>query len=133
MGKGVPDRPADDLVGGMCAAEVAQRVCARSLFTPQRAGPGKNHGPFRARIVTLFYSDFDPLTGLLRYATRHNPPLICRREGYRFGPRLDARPVDRPAARSGLWLPAGACSNPEIVIPLYTEGSVKPAAAGALR
>ena len=42
------------------------------------------------RFVTLFYSDFDPRTRLLRYANAaHNPPLLWRAER-RSIHRLDA-------------------------------------------
>jgi sigma-B regulation protein RsbU (phosphoserine phosphatase) len=42
------------------------------------------------RFVTLFYSDYDPRSRLLRYANAaHNPPLIWRRQQSRVD-RLDA-------------------------------------------
>jgi sigma-B regulation protein RsbU (phosphoserine phosphatase) len=42
------------------------------------------------RFVTLFYSDYDPISRRLRYANAaHNPPLIWRRQQARVD-RLDA-------------------------------------------
>ena len=79
MGKGVPAGLLMTLLRGMLRAEVL------SGLPPDRILHDLNQLALddlaqSHRFVTLFYSDFDPRTRLLRYANAaHNPPLIWRR------------------------------------------------------
>jgi sigma-B regulation protein RsbU (phosphoserine phosphatase) len=79
MGKGVPAGLLMTLLRGMLRAEVLSghppdRIL-HDLNQLAQEDLAQSH-----RFVTLFYSDFDPRTRLLRYANAaHNPPLIWRR------------------------------------------------------
>ncbi|WP_399244272.1 MULTISPECIES: PP2C family protein-serine/threonine phosphatase [Synechococcales] len=89
MGKGVPAGLLMTLLRGMLRAEVLSRLppdrILHDLNKLAQEDLSQSH-----RFVTLFYSDFDPFTRVLRYANAaHNPPLLCRRQGYRVE-RLDA-------------------------------------------
>jgi sigma-B regulation protein RsbU (phosphoserine phosphatase) len=74
------------------------------------------------RFVTLFYSDFDPRTRLLRYANAaHNPPLIWRRQ------RNSVDRLDAPGLLIGLQPDADYGSeqlvlDPGDVLLYYTDG-----------
>ncbi len=89
MGKGVPAGLLMTLLRGMLRAE------ALSGHPPDRILHDLNQLAqedlaHSHRFVTLFYSDYDPLTRLLRYANAaHNPPLIWRALRNRVE-RLDA-------------------------------------------
>ncbi|MCP9773542.1 PP2C family protein-serine/threonine phosphatase [Synechococcus sp. Tobar12-5m-g] len=121
MGKGVPAGLLMTLLRGMLRAEVLSGLPPDRILHDlnQLAQEDLAHSH---RFVTLFYSDFDPLTRVLRYANAaHNPPLICRRQGYRVE-RLDA-----PGLLIGLQLEAEyGCEQvvlePGDVILYYTDG-----------
>ena len=121
MGKGVPAGLLMTLLRGMLRAEVLTGLPPDRILHDlnQMAQEDLAHSH---RFVTLFYSDFDPLTRVLRYANAaHNPPLICRRQGYRVE-RLDA-----PGLLIGLELEAEyGCEQlvlePGDVILYYTDG-----------
>ncbi len=89
MGKGVPAGLLMTLLRGMLRAEVL------SGHSPDRILHDLNELAqedlaHSHRFVTLFYSDYDPRTRVLRYANAaHNPPLIWRRQRHRVE-RLDA-------------------------------------------
>jgi sigma-B regulation protein RsbU (phosphoserine phosphatase) len=89
MGKGVPAGLLMTLLRGMLRAEVL------SGQPPHRILHDLNHLAQEDlaqshRFVTLFYSDYDPRSRLLRYANAaHNPPLHWRRQQGRVE-RLDA-------------------------------------------
>ena len=89
MGKGVPAGLLMTLLRGMLRAEVLsghspERIL-HDLNQLAQEDLAQSH-----RFVTLFYSDFDPRTRLLRYANAaHNPPLIWRRQHNQVE-RLDA-------------------------------------------
>lgn len=88
MGKGVPAGLLMTLLRGMLRAEVLSGLppdrILHDLNKLAQEDLAHSH-----RFVTLFYSDFDPRTRLLRYANAaHNPPLIWRRQGGRVD-RLD--------------------------------------------
>jgi sigma-B regulation protein RsbU (phosphoserine phosphatase) len=89
MGKGVPAGLLMTLLRGMLRAEVL------SGLPPDRILHDLNHLAQEDlaqshRFVTLFYSDYDPRSRLLRYANAaHNPPLLWRRQQGRVE-RLDA-------------------------------------------
>jgi sigma-B regulation protein RsbU (phosphoserine phosphatase) len=74
------------------------------------------------RFVTLFYSDYDPMTRLLRFANAaHNPPLLWRRQLNRVL-RLDA-----PGLLIGLQSEADYSTEsivlePGDVLLCYTDG-----------
>jgi sigma-B regulation protein RsbU (phosphoserine phosphatase) len=74
------------------------------------------------RFVTLFYSDYDPRTRLLRYANAaHNPPLIWRRL------RNSVERLDAPGLLIGLQPEASyGCEqivlDPGDVLLCYTDG-----------
>ena len=89
MGKGVPAGLLMTLLRGMLRAEVLSghspdRIL-HDLNQLAQEDLAQSH-----RFVTLFYSDYDPRTRLLRYANAaHNPPLIWRRMRHAVD-RLDA-------------------------------------------
>ena len=89
MGKGVPASLLMTLLRGMLRAEVisghAPDRILHDLNEMAQEDLAHSH-----RFVTLFYSDFDPRTRLLRFANAaHNPPLVWRRQSNRVL-RLDA-------------------------------------------
>jgi sigma-B regulation protein RsbU (phosphoserine phosphatase) len=89
MGKGVPAGLLMALLRGMLRAEVVSGHAPDRILHDlnQLAQEDLAHSH---RFVTLFYSDFDPCTRLLRYANAgHHPPLIWRR-GTGQVERLDA-------------------------------------------
>ena len=89
MGKGIPAGLLMTLLRGMLRSEVLSghepgRIL-RDLNAMAQEDLAHSH-----RFVTLFYSDYDPRTRLLRYANAaHNPPLIWRRQSGHVE-RLDA-------------------------------------------
>ncbi|MEX0588903.1 MAG: PP2C family protein-serine/threonine phosphatase [Cyanobium sp.] len=89
MGKGVPAGLLMTLLRGMLRAEVLsghspERIL-HDLNQLAQEDLAQSH-----RFVTLFYSDYDPRTRLLRFANAaHNPPLIWRRQRNQVD-RLDA-------------------------------------------
>jgi len=89
MGKGVPAGLLMTLLRGMLRAEVLSGLPPDQILHDlnQLAQEDLAHSH---RFVTLFYSDYDPATRLLRFANAaHNPPLIWRRQHGRVE-RLDA-------------------------------------------
>jgi sigma-B regulation protein RsbU (phosphoserine phosphatase) len=89
MGKGVPAGLLMTLLRGMLRAEVlsghAPDRILHDLNQLAQEDLAQSH-----RFVTLFYSDYDPRTRLLRFANAaHNPPLIWRRMRHAVD-RLDA-------------------------------------------
>ncbi len=89
MGKGVPAGLLMTLLRGMLRAEVlsghAPDRILHDLNQLAQEDLAQSH-----RFVTLFYSDYDPRTRLLRFANAaHNPPLIWRRIRHAVD-RLDA-------------------------------------------
>ena len=89
MGKGVPAGLLMTLLRGMLRAEVLSGLPPDQILHDlnQLAQEDLAHSH---RFVTLFYSDYDPVTRLLRFANAaHNPPLIWRRQHGRVE-RLDA-------------------------------------------
>ena len=89
MGKGVPAGLLMTLLRGMLRAEVLTGLPPDRILHDlnQLAQEDLAHSH---RFVTLFYSDFDPASRLLRYANAaHNPPLVWRRQGQQVE-RLDA-------------------------------------------
>lgn len=80
MGKGVPAGLLMTLLRGMLRAEVLSGLPPDRILHDlnQLAQEDLAHSH---RFVTLFYSDYDPRSRLLRYANAaHNPPLIWRRQ-----------------------------------------------------
>jgi sigma-B regulation protein RsbU (phosphoserine phosphatase) len=121
MGKGVPAGLLMTLVRGMLRAEALSghppdRIL-HDLNQLAQEDLAQSH-----RFVTLFYSDYDPLTRLLRYANAaHNPPLLWRRERNRVE-RLDA-----PGLLIGLQSEASyhcesTVLDPGDVVLYYTDG-----------
>ena len=89
MGKGVPAGLLMALLRGLLRAEVLSGHAPDRILHDlnQLAQEDLAHSH---RFMTLFYSDFDPRTRLLRYANAgHHPPLIWRR-GTGQVERLDA-------------------------------------------
>lgn len=121
MGKGVPASLLMTLLRGMLRAGVLSgHAPDRILYDLNQMAQedlAQSH-----RFVTLFYSDFDPRTRLLRYANAaHNPPLLWRRQLGRVD-RLDA-----PGLLIGLQSEAhyGAeqiVLDPGDVLLYYTDG-----------
>jgi sigma-B regulation protein RsbU (phosphoserine phosphatase) len=85
------------------------------------------------RFVTLFYSDYDPRTRVLRYANAaHNPPLLWRRQRHAVE-RLDA-----PGLLIGLQPEAEyGCERvvlePGDVLLYYTDGVTEASGPGSER
>ena len=123
MGKGVPAGLLMALLRGMLRAEVLSGHAPDRILHDlnQLAQEDLAHSH---RFVTLFYSDFDPCTRLLRYANAgHHPPLIWRR-GMGTGQveRLDASGVViglQPGADYGL---GQTLLEPGDVLLYFTDG-----------
>ncbi len=121
MGKGVPAGLLMTMLRGMLRAEVLSGLPPDRILHDlnQLAQVDLEHSH---RFVTLFYSDFDPLTRRLRYANAaHNPPLLWRSE-QRSVCRLDA-----PGFLIGLQFDANyGCGSiilqPGDVLLYYTDG-----------
>ncbi|QEY32574.1 serine/threonine protein phosphatase [Synechococcus sp. RSCCF101] len=121
MGKGVPAGLLMTLMRGMLRAEVLSGHPPDRILHDlnQLAQEDLAHSH---RFVTLFYSDYDPLTRRLRYANAaHNPPLLWR-ESRR---RLDR--LDSPGLLIGLQPEVDFGSDslqlqPGDVILYYTDG-----------
>jgi phosphoserine phosphatase RsbU/P len=121
MGKGVPAGLLMTLLRGMLRAEVlsghAPDRILHDLNELAQEDLAQSH-----RFVTLFYSDFDPRSRLLRYANAaHNPPLLWRHQGHGVE-RLDA-----PGLLIGLQPQADyGCERvllePGDVVLYYTDG-----------
>jgi sigma-B regulation protein RsbU (phosphoserine phosphatase) len=121
MGKGVPAGLLMTLLRGMLRAEVlsghAPDRILHDLNELAQEDLAHSH-----RFVTLFYSDFDPRSRVLRYANAaHNPPLIWRSQHHSVD-RLDA-----PGLLIGLQAEAEyGCERvvlePGDVVLYYTDG-----------
>jgi sigma-B regulation protein RsbU (phosphoserine phosphatase) len=121
MGKGVPAGLLMTLLRGMLRAEVLSGLppdrILQDLNRLAQEDLAHSH-----RFVTLFYSDYNPISRRLRYANAaHNPPLIWRRQQGRVD-RLDA-----PGLLIGLqseadygW--ADVVLEPGDVVLYYTDG-----------
>jgi sigma-B regulation protein RsbU (phosphoserine phosphatase) len=121
MGKGVPAGLLMTLLRGMLRAEVLSGLPPDRILHDlnQLAQEDLAHSH---RFVTLFYSDYDPRTRLLRYANAaHNPPLVWRRQAGRV------ERLDTPGLLIGLQSEAEyGCGElqlePGDVILYYTDG-----------
>ncbi|WP_409995916.1 PP2C family protein-serine/threonine phosphatase [Cyanobium sp. N5-Cardenillas] len=121
MGKGVPAGLLMTLLRGMLRAEVLSGLPPDRILHDlnQLAQEDLAHSH---RFVTLFYSDYDPRTRLLRYANAaHNPPLVWRRQTGRV------ERLDTPGLLIGLQSEAEyGCGElqlePGDVILYYTDG-----------
>ena len=121
MGKGVPAGLLMTLLRGMLRAEVLSGLPPDRILHDlnQLAQEDLAHSN---RFVTLFYSDYDPRTRLLRYANAaHNPPLVWRRQAGRV------ERLDTPGLLIGLQSEAEyGCGElqlePGDVILYYTDG-----------
>ena len=121
MGKGVPAGLLMTLLRGMLRAEVLSGLppdrILHDLNQLAQEDLAQSH-----RFVTLFYSDYDPRTRLLRYANAaHNPPLIWRRL------RNSVERLDAPGLLIGLQPEASyGCEqivlDPGDVLLCYTDG-----------
>jgi len=121
MGKGVPAGLLMALLRGMLRAEVlsghAPNRILHALNQLAQEDLAHSHS-----FMTLFYSDFDPCTRLLRYANAgHHPPLIWRK-GTGHVERLDAPGVViglQPGADYGL---GQILLEPGDVLLYFTDG-----------
>jgi sigma-B regulation protein RsbU (phosphoserine phosphatase) len=121
MGKGVPASLLMTLLRGMLRAEVLTGLPPDRILHDlnQLAQEDLAHSH---RFVTLFYSDFDPPSRLLRYANAaHNPPLVWRRQ------RQQVERLDAPGLLIGLEAEADyGCEQtvlePGDVLLCYTDG-----------
>ncbi len=121
MGKGVPAGLLMTLLRGMLRAEVLSGLPPDRILHDlnQLAQEDLAHSH---RFVTLFYSDYDPRTRLLRFANAaHNPPLLWRRQSGRV------EHLDTPGLLIGLQSQADyGCGEirlePGDVILYYTDG-----------
>ena len=121
MGKGVPAGLLMTLLRGMLRAEVLSGLppdrILHDLNQLAQEDLAQSH-----RFVTLFYSDYDPRTRLLRFANAaHNPPLIWRRL------RNSVERLDAPGLLIGLQPEASyGCEqivlDPGDVLLCYTDG-----------
>ncbi|MEX0588207.1 MAG: SpoIIE family protein phosphatase [Cyanobium sp.] len=121
MGKGVPAGLLMSLLRGMLRSEVLsghspERIL-HDLNQLAQEDLAQSH-----RFVTLFYSDYDPRTRLLRYANAaHNPPLIWSRL------RNQVERLDAPGLLIGLQSEADygleqLVLEPGDVLLYYTDG-----------
>ena len=121
MGKGVPASLLMSLLRGMLRAEVLSGLPPDRILHDlnQLAQEDLAHSH---RFVTLFYSDFDPPSRVLRYANAaHNPPMIWR------GQRQQVERLDAPGLLIGLQAEAEyGCEQtvlePGDVLLCYTDG-----------
>jgi sigma-B regulation protein RsbU (phosphoserine phosphatase) len=132
MGKGIPAGLLMTLLRGMLRAEVLTGLPPDRILHDlnQLAQEDLAHSN---RFVTLFYSEYNPRTRLLRYSNAaHNPPLIWRRQGYTVG-RLDA-----PGLLIGLQPEADyGCEQVQLepgdVLLYYTDGVTEASGVGGER
>jgi sigma-B regulation protein RsbU (phosphoserine phosphatase) len=121
MGKGVPAGLLMTLLRGMLRAE------ALSGHSPDRILHDLNQLAqedlaHSHRFVTLFYSDFDPLSRQLRFANAaHNPPLLWRRQRNRVE-RLDAPGLLIGLQSEAEYRMATVLLEPGDVVLYYTDG-----------
>jgi sigma-B regulation protein RsbU (phosphoserine phosphatase) len=121
MGKGVPACLLMTLLRGMLRAAVLTGLPPDRILHDlnQLAQEDLAHSH---RFVTLFYSDFDPASRLLRYANAaHNPPLLWRRQ------RQQVERLDAPGLLIGLEAEAEyGCGQTVLelgdVLLCYTDG-----------
>ncbi|MBM5825132.1 MAG: serine/threonine protein phosphatase [Cyanobacteria bacterium M_surface_10_m2_119] len=121
MGKGVPAGLLMTLLRGMLRAEAlsghAPERILHDLNQLAQEDLAQSH-----RFVTLFYSDYDPLTRLLRYANAaHNPPLLWRRLRNRVE-RLDAPGLLIGLQSEATYHSASTVLDPGDVVLYYTDG-----------
>jgi len=132
MGKGIPAGLLMTLLRGMLRAEVLTGLPPDRILHDlnQLAQEDLAHSN---RFVTLFYSEYNPRTRLLRYSNAaHNPPLIWRRQGHTLG-RLDA-----PGLLIGLQPEADyGCEQVQLepgdVLLYYTDGVTEASGVGGER
>jgi len=132
MGKGIPAGLLMTLLRGMLRAEVLTGLPPDRILHDlnQLAQEDLAHSN---RFVTLFYSEYNPRTRLLRYSNAaHNPPLIWRRQGHTVG-RLDA-----PGLLIGLQPEADyGCEQVQLepgdVLLYYTDGVTEASGVGGER
>jgi len=132
MGKGIPAGLLMTLLRGMLRAEVLTGLPPDRILHDlnQLAQEDLAHSN---RFVTLFYSEYNPRTRLLRYSNAaHNPPLIWRRQGHSVG-RLDA-----PGLLIGLQPEADyGCEQVQLepgdVLLYYTDGVTEASGVGGER
>jgi sigma-B regulation protein RsbU (phosphoserine phosphatase) len=132
MGKGVPAGLLMTLLRGMLRAEVLSGLPPDRILHDlnQLAQEDLAHSH---RFVTLFYSDYDPRSRLLRFANAaHNPPLIWRRQDGSVE-RLDA-----PGLLIGLQSEAEygcgqAVLEPGDALLYYTDGVTEATGLGGER
>ncbi len=121
MGKGVPAGLLMTLLRGMLRAEVLSGHEPGRILHDLNAMAQEDLAHSH-RFVTLFYSDYDPRTRLLRYANAaHNPPLIWRRQ------HAQVERLDAPGLLIGLQGDADYGSqqlvlDPGDVLLYYTDG-----------
>ena len=121
MGKGVPAGLLMTLLRGMLRAEALSGHAPERILHDlnQLAQEDLAHSH---RFVTLFYSDYDPLTRLLRYANAaHNPPLLWRRQRNRVE-RLDAPGLLIGLQSEATYHGASTVLDPGDVVLYYTDG-----------
>ncbi len=132
MGKGIPAGLLMTLLRGMLRAEVLTGLAPDQILHDlnQLAQEDLAHSN---RFVTLFYSEYDPRTRLLRFSNAaHNPPLIWRRQGHSVE-RLDA-----PGLLIGLQADADyGCEQVQLepgdVLLFYTDGVTEASGIGGDR
>ncbi|MEI7953378.1 MAG: PP2C family protein-serine/threonine phosphatase, partial [Synechococcaceae cyanobacterium ELA182] len=121
MGKGVPAGLLMTLLRGMLRAEVLSGLPPdRILHDLNRLA--QEDLAHSHRFVTLFYSDYDPISRRLRYANAaHNPPLIWRRQQGRVD-RLDAPGLLIGLQSEAEYGKAEVVLEPGDVLLYYTDG-----------
>ncbi|MEY2979219.1 MAG: PP2C family protein-serine/threonine phosphatase [Prochlorotrichaceae cyanobacterium] len=121
MGKGVPAGLIMTMLRGMLRAEVLNG------HTPAKILQHLNHVMYTDlensnRFVTLFYSEYDPLTRILSYSNAaHNPPLLWQRETGRIH-RLDALGMLIGLDAQSQYEDARVQLQPGDVVIYYTDG-----------
>ena len=121
MGKGVPAGLLMTLLRGMLRAEVLSGHGPERILHDLNAMAQEDLAHSH-RFVTLFYSDYDPRTRLLRYANAaHNPPLIWRRQLARVD-RLDAAGLLIGLQAEAEFISQEVVLEPGDVLLYYTDG-----------
>ena len=132
MGKGIPAGLLMTLLRGMLRAEVLTGNPPDRILHDLNALAQEDLAHSN-RFVTLFYSEYDPRSRLLRFSNAaHNPPLIWRKQGHSVE-RLDA-----PGLLIGLQPEADyGCEQVQLepgdVLLYYTDGVTEASGLGGER
>ena len=132
MGKGIPAGLLMTLLRGMLRAEVLTGLPPDRILHDLNELAQEDLAQSN-RFVTLFYSELDPVTRVLRFSNAaHNPPLIWRRQ------RHSVERLDAPGLLIGLQPDADyGCEQVQLepgdVLLYYTDGVTEASGVGGER